>query len=274
MLRSMTPASCKRFTESVTRLGGTIPKPLADTLTGFDALKAWTAPDPTAALTNAIAEGKFTPTTAAKLLEQATTTDGGNEKVAKIRLSAELALIRRFYDELKGKSGDAVIESLRPAFDTAAAAMVNASNHFSPEATADQVIDMGAEAAEVWRTLPQHRRTLDEILNVIIAWLAVDGDGPEIVGNRQLERRGDCQKVAFLMDGPRGNIQDAALALDPLRQQGRRGGRWQFVLQHTTLRLNTPTEANAILDVYENAEREARQREVEQGQGLPEGLKV
>lgn len=274
MLRAMTPASCKRFTDAVTRLGGTVPAPLVDTLAGLDALKSWTAPDPTAALTGAIAAGKFTPTTAPKLLEQATAAGGGTEKAATIRLTAERALLRRFYDEISGASGDALIDSLRPAFDTAVEAMVTASDHFSPDATADQVIDMGAEAAEVWRTLPQHRRTLDEILNGIIAWLAVDGDGPEIVGNRQLERRGDCQKVAFLMLKPRGSIQDTAGVLDPLRQQGRRGGRWQALLKHTPLRLNTPSEANAILDLYETAEREARQREVEQGQGLPEGLKV
>ncbi|MFD4438132.1 hypothetical protein, partial [Bacillus safensis] len=138
----MTPESCRRFAATVTGLGGTVPAPLTKVLNDFDVVTGWSPSIDFDQVRRTAQAGTLT----ADDLTAACTAPT-IEVTAAIRQSATYGLINRFAVLLAGDAGDTVVTSVRPAFDEAADVVRAAAGLFSPSTTAEQILEMGEEAA-------------------------------------------------------------------------------------------------------------------------------
>ncbi|WP_156665593.1 hypothetical protein [Rhodococcus phenolicus] len=185
---------------------------------------------------------------------------------AEVSKVATNALNTRFAKLLAGTPGDALIESLRPRFDDALARVEAAAELFAPDATAADVLELGTAAADAWRDLPQARQVLDGIFDGVVSWLAVDLKGPEVFAGRphltDNAHHIDVLRVAFLVKTPGRAIDELAHALAPTGAGTARAGRWHRLIATLGLdnvRLNTVSEARAVLDYYQQQKDEATQ---------------
>ncbi|WP_328410327.1 hypothetical protein [Nocardia sp. NBC_00403] len=256
MIHISTP-QCRRLADAVTQVGGTVPAELQQIIASLDAVAAW-SPTPPPNVESAIASGKFTAKNAAALLDAALSAP--SVESGAVRRVAEQQLALKFRQAVRGSAGDAIIEGLRPAFETASAGVRAAANAgLTVDTTADQVLEMGAEAVAAWQDIVEHRRVLDAIHEQVISALAATHEFDVIGVKPWMQVPIWTLIVAFYVPSENTDIERAARAITP-EHNGGRGGRWLRLLTSTEMKLNTVSRAREIVDHHTAAIAEAAQR--------------
>lgn len=250
---------CLRLAKSVTRLGGTVPAELQRILDTLDAILQWAPQSATDILSAALKGGKLTPDNVGAVLDKALLESGSADEAREMRGLATGRLTREFVEALYGHAGDELLASLTPIFDEAVHGVVRAAEHFGPDTTAEQVLELGDEAASAWRALGTHQQTLDDIQQNVIHPL-VDVTGFNVLGGRNFLQYQIGKDAAFYMTEPRGSFNELAKLVGGPVVKGH-GGRWFALATKTSLTLNTISRANEILDFYETADTEQTQRD-------------
>lgn len=237
--------SCRTFVDRVNRLGGKVPADLAALLDAAEAVEQWRPQEDPHAIHNAVVTRKFTAATAADYLD--TELIRPERRPGDIQHVALQEIAVAFGVSVAKAAGDEAIESLRPVFERARDAMVEASAWITPNTTAAQVLEAGPEAAAAWKALDEHRRTLDGLYMLASSML---GEFSAI--SMQPFMRNGNEAIAAFFVAESVDLYTAAGALEPLRQQGR-GGRWMMLLSLGQLQWNTVTEARRIVDAQQDA---------------------
>ncbi len=148
---------------------------------------------------------------------------------------------------------DRIVKAMRPAFDTVAAGIAEAAARFDPDTSPERVIATGPEATAAYRTLDQHRATLDRVH-------AVRATLTRSYGYGATGTPAAAWYVATFVD-----FAQVERAQRLLEQDGGPGGQWlRLASAGYRLRLNTATEAAAVLakahGATDRAQRAAEQR--------------
>ena len=161
---------CARFAQSVTSAGGQLPESLAALLRGYDVL---TSPvvnqDPANAILDAAADGTLTAAKLAKLLPAAAAADNEQRVRAELASRAERMLVSRWYRTLeKDHAADAILDSMRPAFDEHAEAITQAkAAGINAESTLEHLVASATGPGPPgWNALGGHIRAIDRIAAV------------------------------------------------------------------------------------------------------------
>lgn len=184
-------------------------------------------------------------------------------RVAKYPEISSQVVERMFFDYEQsirhGGTADEIIEAIRPAFDQAVAGITEANNYLSPDDTPDQLMNRpdAAGAVTAWQGIGQHRRRLDAIYSSVLVPLVRDfGAG----GEHDYSPKVTSTAAAFVIDGEhRNNPEAVQSALRPGPGGGPGGGWHQLVRDGWILKLNTPAEAQANCDTYDESLLAARQ---------------
>lgn len=243
----MSERHCRDLAETVTRLGGTVPVELTRVLAAMDAVNAW-SPDTSADIATLIRTGELTAKNAAQLLDAARTAPTVNP--AEIRGAAQKELVRVFDKAVNDGAGDALLDSVRPAFEAAVAGVVKASAWITPSTQASEVLDLGDEAVAAWRELPKHRQVLDSIDQGIIGAL-IDGHSFDAIGVLPWMHEGSPSGVMhalFYVNDENRDILRAGRFMNTPNGSGMRGGRWLQLLTTTDITLNSLTRARELRD--------------------------
>ena len=120
-------ADAQRLCAAVEAAGGQVPTELSSTLGGLDLLKdIAAAPDPAKTILRAATAGELTADNLRELLTEAALKHAVAEYSGHLRGRAERLFLEAFYTSLENGSADAILDSLRPAFDAAAEAIAEA----------------------------------------------------------------------------------------------------------------------------------------------------
>ena len=124
---SATLRDAQQFVDDVEKAGGRVPDVLANVLSGEALLKAHGTPtDPARAIVDAAVDGTLTESTVAELIGQAAMAQMIASYGGDLRRRAERMFVDAFFSELQHGAADEILDSLRPAFDTAAEAIAPA----------------------------------------------------------------------------------------------------------------------------------------------------
>lgn len=244
---------CQAFADRVSNLGGKVPDDLQGLLDAAHAVKEWAPGFDPDSIANAINSRKFTAKTAASFLDAELNRPARDPH--EVKANATNWLVRAFAVSLARGGADQSIESLRPIFEKARDGFDTASEWITPSTTAEQVLAAGAEATEAWRALAEHRRTLDALYDVV-ASLRWDF---QIVPVQPFMDSGNEAIISFFVDET-VDLRSMPAVMDPVRTSSLRGGRWTGLRAVTQLRLNTLTEALAIIDDQQRAYQESNHR--------------
>ncbi|BAD55091.1 hypothetical protein [Nocardia farcinica] len=244
---------CRNFVSNATALGAKVPAKLQGILDAGEATLQWMPADSLNALQNAIVEGKFTAETASGYLDAEL--NRTERQPGDVQSKAQDYLARTFTVTLRNGAADQIIDSLRPAFEKARDGFDTASEWITPSTTAEQVLAAGPDAAAAWSALAEHRRTLDNLYSLATT-LYHDF---QLVPRHPFMLTGTEPIAAFFV-GPSVDLRIADQALEPLRSNGRRGGRWTGLRALTQLQWNTATEARRIADAQQESIAAAERR--------------
>lgn len=251
-------ATCLRLSKAVARLGGTVPTELQRILDTLGEILKWVPKSPADVLSDFMKDYSITPGNVAFMLEESMVKSVSPDDAREMRGLATARLTQHFVESLHGPAGDELIGSLTAVFDEAVHGIVRAAEHFGPDTTADQVLELGDEAAAAWRALGTHQQVLDDIQQNVIH-LLVDVTGFNVLGGRNFLQYQIGKDAAFYMAEPRGSINELGkLVGGPVVRV--RGGRWFALATKTSLTLNTISRANEILDFYETADADESDR--------------
>lgn len=158
----------RQLARHVTAAGGQLPANLAsiaETLTALARVDTKPSADPLAALAERAANGPVKPADLAKAVQAHGDTRAQAERDQQARREAAVKLTKRFRRELADGGADAILDSLRPAFDENATAVRVFNERIGAHATADEVLhrDDVAELAPLWRAINGHVHALDAI---------------------------------------------------------------------------------------------------------------
>jgi hypothetical protein len=162
---------CRQFAQSVTSAGGTLPETLAALLRSHEVL---TAPvvteDPGNAILDAAAAGALDQKLLAKLLGPAALAASAGQYRAELAGRAERMLVMRWYRELKAGAADAILDSLRPAFNEHAEQIAKAKSvGINSESTLEHLVASATSESgliEAWNALDGHIRAITRIASV------------------------------------------------------------------------------------------------------------
>ncbi len=237
---------------AVTDLGGTIPDDLQATLDTIAAVTEW-APPPAVDIAAVVHRGELTADTADQLLTNAL--HEPTIKPADLKVKAKHALAEHFTRQLSGDAGDQVIESVRPAFTRGCTALAQAAAIVPASATTADLAEADDEYITAWRALAEHRATLDRIddlRRILVEHFGVLGGPQPWHGARWVD------SAVYTPDTSHLELIGGALMM-PNGTGGPRGGKWHNI--SSAIRLNTVSEARAILDEAHQQHRENQARE-------------
>lgn len=242
------PGDVTALVDQTAALGGSLGDELTATLEAIEAVNNWRPPIATD-ISSVVYNGGLTAANAAEVL-----TDAMNQPTVNghdLRVKAKAALVKQFTRQVAGPGGDHIIESIRPAFVTSCTAMAEAANLVSPTDRVDILADADDDTITAWRTIGEHRVTLDQVsalVRVLVERFEVLGGPQPWHGARWIDAAMYTPDVARLTHVGR------ALSA-PSGTGGPRGGRWHAI--SSAIRLNTVSEARAILADAHAAHREA-----------------
>ena len=241
------------LSELVTALGGTMPDELNAIADTIKQVRNWHGPD-TFDISVAARTGALTSDTAVDLLDQAVRQP--TIEPTTVRAQAVHGLLQRYSILVAGSAGDSIIESVRPAFTEASAAIAEAANLVLPNATAADLSEADDDYIAAWRALGEHRGTLDKV-GALIELLAVTGFN--VLGGLQPWHTPRAREAAFFA-GETRRLLDVGRALTlPNGSGGPRGGKWHQI--SSALVLNTVTEARLILAEAQREREETQAKE-------------
>lgn len=238
---------CRDYLAKFDSFGVATPKPLVEILDISNDLRTAANPPNAAELEAAFATGSRAEAQK-KLATYASQLAAANAVGERYGI-LEKRLAKRFANELNAGAGNTMFEGLRPAFDKAAAGISNALDHFGPDASPGQVLDLGPEAAAAWKELPAHRQVLDRIWQIAY-------DTHHVFGALGIatHMRGNAPALTLLIAEPTRSIDDIMYEFDKPSGEAR-GGRWLRLATVASLRLRTPAEAKATVERIEEAVR-------------------
>ncbi|KAF0967828.1 hypothetical protein [Gordonia sp. YY1] len=225
--------------EQTTALGGTIPTELVDIIATIDAVNHWDPPQP-GDLASLCRRGDLTADNAATILDAALVQP--NRQPGDLKITAKHELTQRFTHVLAGPAGDELVKSLRPAFQQASTNVADAANLIAPGDRVDILTDADDDTIRAWRTLGEHKATLDRV-SAVIDLLT---DRFEVLGVPQPWHVGNAIRAAMYTPDADHLALVARALLAPNGTGGARAGRWHSIA--AALTLNTPSVARAILD--------------------------
>ncbi|MCH5645721.1 hypothetical protein, partial [Gordonia sp. ABSL49_1] len=232
------PGDIANLVEQTTALGGTIPAELAAITDTMAAVADWTPPEATD-IASIVRRGDLDADNAAAILDDALVQP--NRNPADLKVTAKHELTQQFARTLQGKAGDQLIESIRPTFTTACTAIAKAAELVPAGATPADLAEADDQFIQAWRTLGEHRTTLDQvaaIIDILIMRFDVLGGPQPWHGPRWIDAAFHVTDVSWLERCGR------ALTA-PNGAGGARGGKWHSI--SSALTLNTVTDARAIL---------------------------
>ena len=261
------PGDVTTLVDQIRALGGTLGDDLTATLDTIAAVSAWEPPIATD-IASVVYNGGLTAATADQVLNEAMnqSTINGYD----LRQKAKHALVAQFGRQIAGPAGDHIIESIRPGFTKSCTAMAEAANLVSPTDGVDILSDADDDTITAWRTIGEHRVTLDQVsalVRILVEQFEVLGGPQPWHGHRWIDAAMYTPGIEHLT-----NVGRALSA--PSGAGGPRGGRWHAIA--SAIRLNTVSEARAILaDAHrqhreaEAADYEARHGTLTDGNGRP-----
>jgi len=165
----MTPTTslsdCRRLVDAVQEAGGRVPGVLTNLLAGAALLAAQgTTTDPAKAIVAAALSGQLTEKRLdAMLLDYATAT-AANAYRGELRQRSERLFCQAVHKALADGAADQLLDSLRPQFDKAAAAIVAARDAIPPDTPAEQFLRTAKPAAiSCWQQLDSHLAIVNAI---------------------------------------------------------------------------------------------------------------
>ncbi|MGV9796071.1 hypothetical protein [Gordonia sp. NPDC003422] len=256
------PGDIANLVEQTTNLGGAIPAELAAITDAMAAVAAWSPPEPTD-IASIVRRGDLDADNAAAILDDALVQP--NRNPADLKVTAKHELTQQFARTLQGKAGDQLIESIRPTFTTACTAIAKAAELVPAGATPADLAEADDQFIQAWRTLGEHRGTLDQVagvLGILVERFDVLGAPQPWHGPRWIDAAFHVTDVSWLERCGR------ALTA-PNGAGGARGGKWHSI--SSALTLNTVTDARAILADAHTAHREAEAAEYARTHGALTG---
>ncbi|MEP9417474.1 hypothetical protein ABLE92_24455 [Gordonia sp. VNQ95] len=148
MSATVRPGDLVALTDQVTALGGRLPAELAVITDAIAAVNAWAPPQPTD-IASLCRRGELTATNAGDILDSALVQP--NRQPADLKVTAKHELAQRFAALVAGTAGDKIIESIRPAFDTACTAIAAAADIVPAGATVADLADADDRFIQAWR---------------------------------------------------------------------------------------------------------------------------
>lgn len=149
----------RRFCESVTAAGGTIPDILQHLLDGADLIAAHSATQaPAAGIVDQLAAGKLDSRKLGTLIEEAARQRLVADYAGDLRIAVEPVIVTRFHKALGAGAAGEILSSLRGHFDAAATQIAKAKSAIgSGESDPSHVLATGnSETVECWQQLPAH----------------------------------------------------------------------------------------------------------------------
>jgi hypothetical protein len=234
----------RRFADAVTAAGGTVPDSLANLLAAHALLArpGATQPPERDIVTHALS-GDLTERVLDKLLPAATAAAASIAYRQELARSCGHTLLGAFHRAVKGGAADEILNSLRPAFDKAAAAIDAAMSLINPESTPEAVLAGGAPGTiEAWQGLDKHVRAVARIGAVAAAFGPRNGNFPQIVEHPPIDNFRLHDLALLCTSGPL--IADSALFSTPDR--GHRTSPWA----RTALQLHSIESARARYNAW------------------------
>jgi hypothetical protein len=146
------------------------PKALTDLVAAFDDLARVPAiSDPISALIKAVTSGKLRGKELDKQIAEAAAGVQVRDFRTGLQARVEPAIVKEFVEALdKGGAADAVIDSLRPAFDEAAAKLAECAELVNPGADPETFLaSASAEQIQAWQAIDEHIATLTKISSAV-----------------------------------------------------------------------------------------------------------
>ncbi|OBE98988.1 hypothetical protein [Mycobacterium sp. 852002-10029_SCH5224772] len=156
----------RRLIAAVTDCGVQPPESLTSVLEGLDALTELSAPaDPTQALIRGALDGG--PAKAEKMLADYAVAKLAAEERKNLRGRLDPEFLKEFCDRLEAGGADAILDALRPQFDTAAKAIADAAAKVDVTAPAAALMDTAdPDQLVAWQSVIPAIDTLDQIASV------------------------------------------------------------------------------------------------------------
>ena len=179
--RSLT--DCERLATAVQEVGGRIPKTLAGILSGAALLNAHSgaATDPARHIVEAAAAGELTADKLDKMLAEAAQQQQQITYRAELRRNSEHHFVGVFHRALEAGAADAILDSLRPAFERHAQAVAEARTLIPPGSIDSFLASATPEAVTAWQQLNAHVSALEKIGRIAAAFGPRTGMFPQIV---------------------------------------------------------------------------------------------
>lgn len=241
------------------------PKVLTDLIGAFDDLaKASAVSDPIGELVKAVAGGQLRGKELDKRVAETAVAMHVAEFRAGLQARVEPVLVRQFINALdEGGAADEVIDSLRPAFDTAATKLAECAELVNPNTDAETFLASASpEQIAAWRDVDEHVATLTKVSSV------VGNFGPHSNSFPLLEVPANLTNVGFI-----NNI--GTLCVDPQWDLGRACALFQKFGSHrnspwfrgaSMLRLNSIAEAREKIRAWAESSWDAMN--INQGRGI------
>jgi hypothetical protein len=156
---------CHRLVAAVQEASGVVPDTLQVLLSTADMLMTpAAAQDPLGPILDAALARKLDAKKLDAMLADAATVDAVNGYKASLRQRAEHAVVGRFHKALRDGAADAVLDSMRPAFDAAAEQIAVARSLISAESDLEHVVESGEPGTiEAWQQLRGHIQVVSRI---------------------------------------------------------------------------------------------------------------
>ena len=204
-------AECIRFAQSVTSIGGSLPKRLQGLLSGWEVLNAPAAPtrqdDP---IVDACLAGTLTPAKLAELLPAASAAAFANQYRAGLGRSIENTLVGEWHRQLKKDGADQILDCLRKRFDEHATAIAEARSLINPESSPEHILASAQPAViGAWQELDAHITAVAKIAVVAAHSGRSSASFPQIVEYSLADNFRVDDTALMVADG--GLVADCAL---------------------------------------------------------------
>jgi hypothetical protein len=175
-------ADCQRLVTAVSEAGGAVPDALGNILAAAALLKAHSAPpDPAGAIVDAAVHGQLTEKSLDAMLLDYATAVAANTHRGELRQRSETLFTEQFHRSLRDGCCDAILDSLRPSYDTAAEAIAAARNVIPADQPAEEFLRSAKPVAVgVWQKLDGHIAALDAVGRVAASFGPRTGNFPLI----------------------------------------------------------------------------------------------
>jgi hypothetical protein len=241
-------ADCQRFATAVSAAGGTAPPALAGLLSAYDLLSSPGASQrPEDSIIEHALHGMLTAKKLAELAPAAATAAATAGYLRQLAENSAHILLGQWHRNMKAGGADEILDSLRPTYGKAAAAIAKARNLIDPESSAEQILANGEpELVQAWQQLDEHLRVVARIGAIAAQF------GPRLGNYAQIEEyplgEGFRLDDRAIMCTAGSLVTDSGLFQRP--DQGHRTSPWFRI----TLRLHTIEEARERYNDWASAE--------------------